>query len=143
MDRVFIRKMLSVVDFLIGFCYIISMDFKTFQQRENLTQTDIADRLSVTQATVSSWSMNRTTPTIPQIKKLIFMGMTIGEVIDAETEAFVLKGKRQNARKLAADAVETALVNLVNGNTDKITDKATCTKIVKMGIEELFLQNDE
>lgn len=135
--------MLSVVDFLIGFCYIIGMDFKSFQQRENLTQTDIADRLSVTQATVSSWSMNRTTPTIAQIKKLIFMGMTIGEVFDAETEAFVLKGKRHNARKLAADAVETALVNLVNGKTDKITDKVTCTKIVKMGIEELFLQNDE
>lgn len=87
--------------------------------------------------------MNRTTPTIAQMKTLIFMGMTIGEVFDSETEAFVMKGKRSNNKRLCADVVESALSNLVNGKSDKITDKDTCTAIVRIGLEELFNQEDK
>lgn len=119
------------------------MDLKSFQSRTGLTQTDIAQQLSVTQATVSSWSQNRTTPTIQQLKTLILMGMTIAEVFDEETEAFVFKGKRVNRKKLSADVVETALSALVNGDPGKITDKDTCTQIVKIGLAELFAKKDK
>lgn len=119
------------------------MDLKSFQSRTGLTQTDIAQQLSVTQATVSSWSQNRTTPSIQQLKALILMGMTISEVFDEETEAFVFKGKKLNRKKMSADVVETALAGLVNNELGKITDKDTCTQIVKIGLAELFAKKNE
>ena len=131
------RFSLFPVDFSIDFCYIIGMDIKSFQQRCGITQTEIADKLSVTQATVSSWAMNRTTPTLAQLKQLIFMGMTIGEVFDAETEAFVTKKTRPNKKQLCKDVVETALASVVGGN-GKINDKSACVEIVKTGLKEIF-----
>lgn len=136
------RKSLLLIDIHIDFCYIIGMDIKSFQQRCGLTQTDIADKLSVTQATVSSWAMNRTTPTLAQLKQLIFMGMTIGEIFDAETEAFVMKNKAIPSKKIFADVVRTGLVSLVNGK-GPVTDKNACMQIVKTGLEELFAQKDK
>lgn len=129
-----------LIDFFIGFCYIIDMDLKSFQQRCGYTQTEIADKLSVKQATVSSWAMNRTTPTLDQLKRLIFMGMTIGEVFDAETEAFVMKNKARPSKKIFPDIVKTALASLINGK-GPINDKDACRQIVKIGLEELFNQD--
>ena len=108
-----------------------------------MSQTALAAELDVTQASISYWSSGKATPSLAVLKKLILMGMTLGEIFDAETEAFVLKGKRKDKKKLAADVVETALTNLVNGKSGKITDKGACTQIVKIGLEELFLQKSK
>ena len=104
-----------------------------------MSQTELAEAMSVTQATVSSWAMNRTSPTLAQQKKIILMGMTIGEIYDAETEAFVMKKKSGSSRKLCKDVVETALSSLVNGK-GAITDKEACKQIVRIGLEELYRQ---
>ena len=136
------RFSLFAIDFFIGFCYIIGMDIKSFQQRCGITQTEIADRLSVTQATVSSWAMNRTTPTLAQLKQLIFMGMTLGEVFDAETEAFITKKTRPNKKQLCKDVVVTALASVVGGE-GKIITKAACLELVLTGLEEICTNHEK
>ena len=118
------------------------MDVKSFLSRNNMSQTDLAEAIGVTQATISSWAVNRTAPTILQLKRLILMGMTIGEVFDAETEAFVMRKRKSTpVKKLCSDIVETALHSLVNGK-GAITDAEACRQIVKIGLEELFNSED-
>lgn len=126
------------IDSPINFYYIISMDIKSFLSRKGISQTDLATSLNTTQASISYWAAGKTTPSLATLKQLILMGMTLGEIFDAETEAFVLKGKKGQSKKLAADVVYTALVSLVSGEGGKVNDKDTCRRIVKTGLEELF-----
>ena len=107
-------------------------------ERTGISQTELARRLGVTQPSISYWLSGANTPSMSIAKKLLFMGMTVGELFDAETEAFVFKGKRVNKRKMSADVVETALASLVNGDGGKINDRDTCMQIVKIGLEELY-----
>ncbi len=111
-------------------------------QRKGLSQTELADKLGVTQAAISYWSSGKATPSLQVLKQLIFMGVTLEEIFDAETEAFLLKVKRTNKKKLAADVVETALASLVGGD-GSVTDKNTCMQIVKIGLTELFTKKNE
>lgn len=114
------------------------MDIKSFLNRKGLSQTELAGILHTTQATISYWAAGKTTPSLTTLKQLIMMGMTLSEIFDAETEAFVLKGKKGQSKKLAADVVYTALVSLVSGNGGKVNDSEACRRIVKTGLEELF-----
>lgn len=113
---------------------------KSFLARTGISQTDLAERLGVTQAAISYWSSGSNTPSMAIAKKLIFMGMTMGELFDAETEAFLFKGRKVNRRRMSADVVETALVSLVDGDGGAINDKDACLQIVKIGLEELYKQ---
>lgn len=131
-------KIFVGIDSPINFYYIITMDIKSFLNRKGLSQTELASILHTTQASISYWAAGKTTPSLATLKQLIMMGMTLGEIFDAETEAFVLKGKKGQNKKLAADVVYTALVSLVSGDAGKVKDKGTCRRIVQTGLEELF-----
>lgn len=136
------RKSYMPIDNHITNSYIINMDIKSFMQRCGYTQTELADTLSVKQATISYWASGKATPSLATLKTLILMGMTIGEIFDAETEAFVMKNKAIPSKKIFADVVRTGLVSLVNGK-GPVTDKNACMQIVKTGLEELFAQKDK
>ena len=122
------------------------MDIKSFLNRTGLSQTELARKIGVTQASISYWSSGTNFPSIDIAKKLLFMGMTLSELFDAETEAFVfkdVKGKRVNKRRMSADIVESALSDLVEGKTDKLVDRDTCRQIVRIGLEELFVEKSK
>lgn len=136
------RKTVVSIDIHIIIYYIISVDLKSFMQRTGISQTDLAKQLNVTQATISYWSSGKVSPSISSLKQLIFMGMTIGEVFDAETEAFITKKTRPNKKQLCKDVVETALASVVGGE-GKINDKAACVEIVLTGLEEIFTNHEK
>ena len=68
----------------------MNFDFNMFLRRKGLKQQEAADRLGVTQATISNWCKGKT-PDYGTIVELIKQGMTMQELFGEEVAALLVK----------------------------------------------------
>lgn len=113
------------------------MNLKPFLNRTGLTQSQLAKELNTFQSTVSSWAVKRTEPNMQQLRKLLVMGMTLGEMFDPETEAIVL-GRKHDDTNLCKDIVNTGIAQILGLDDKKINDPEACARIVEIGFKELI-----
>lgn len=58
---------------------------RTFREKNNITQAQIADKLGITQGAVSQWEAGATNPSIATISKLAaILGCSIDELLGIE-----------------------------------------------------------
>lgn len=79
----------------------ISKNIKTLRIEKHLTQEELAERISVTRQTISSWETNRTQPDIEMLENLSgFFGVGIEELIYGEKRNVGLEADPKKDRKI-------------------------------------------
>lgn len=79
----------------------ISKNIKTLRILKHLTQEELAERISVTRQTISSWETNRTQPDIEMLEALSeFFGVGVEELIYGEKRNVGLEGDPKKDRKI-------------------------------------------
>jgi len=90
-----------------------------FMDRNGIkNQTELAQKLGVSQSAISSWSSGRNEPDLNCMKKMLLMGMTIAELFGEDAEQSVINGLKNKITPRSVDdavfleAVKKALAAL-------------------------------
>jgi transcriptional regulator with XRE-family HTH domain len=68
----------------------VGKNIKRFREEKQVTQEELAERLSVTRQAVSNWECGRTEPDIDTLHKIaLFLGVTAEELIYGEKRQYV------------------------------------------------------
>jgi transcriptional regulator with XRE-family HTH domain len=69
-----------------GFLKTFSYGFKNFLERKKFNTKDLALKLGVTDSAVSSWKYGKVFPDVPNLIKLMKLGLSPCEILDSRSE---------------------------------------------------------
>ena len=68
----------------------IGSNIKTFRKAAGMTQNDLAKHISVSRPTISSWEINRTEPTMPDVQRMaLALDCSVYEILGDYTDQII------------------------------------------------------
>ena len=76
------------------------------RKKNNLSQEELAEKVSVARQTISKWELGETAPDIKQAKQLAsIFNVSVDELVDTNSESLIMK-KVRNTEKLAGIVIK-------------------------------------
>lgn len=81
---------------------VISDNIRRLREREGIEQLELAERLGISNKTISSWECGRTEPRMGMIERIVdALGCTKADIIEPETVTYMFKETPYTKRMLA------------------------------------------
>lgn len=93
----------------------VGKNIKSYRKSAGLSQCELAERLNVSNRTISSWEIDRTKPSIDDVNKMVkIFGCTIDDIVSTTIEEISDQERTILSQyRLADDATKDMIVRLL------------------------------